>query len=203
MRFYDWEEGEILFGGINARDISLDALRSGIAYISQDVFMFRGTVRENLALGRGDATLDEMAAACARSQASEFIDRMPLRYETMLDENAANLSGGQKQRLAIARALLHSPKVLIMDEATSNLDSVTEKAIEKTIDELPGEVTTIVIAHRLSTIMRCDTIYVMEEGRVAERGSHAQLMARAGGVYRSLWAAQIPEAAALLEEGAS
>lgn len=116
---------------------------------------------------------------------------MPLRYETLLEENGANLSGGQKQRLAIARALLKKPDILIMDEATSNLDSITEKAIEKTINELSNNITTIIIAHRLSTIMRCDRIYVMENGEIIEQGSHTELMNDKKNYY-NLWKEQLP-----------
>lgn len=191
LRFYNWEKGEICFGDYNAKDIQLEVLRDKIAYISQDIFLFSGTIRENLALGNEYASLEEVIAACKLSKANEFIEKMPLRYDTMLEENGANLSGGQKQRLAIARALLKKPDILIMDEATSNLDSITEKAIEKTINDLPDSITTIIIAHRLSTIMRCDTIYVMSEGRIIEVGSHQKLMAD-GGTYCHLWKEQIP-----------
>lgn len=191
MRFYDWERGNICFGNYNIKDINLEALRDKIAYISQDIFMFSGTIRENLSLGNENVTMEEIIEACKLSKANEFIERLPLRYETMLEENGANLSGGQKQRLAIARALLKKPDILIMDEATSNLDSITEKAIEKTINDLPESITTIIIAHRLSTIMRCDRIYVMENGRIIEQGSHAELIAQEN-VYSNLWKEQIP-----------
>ena len=179
MNFYEFEKGEIMFGDYK------------IAYISQDIFLFSGTIRENLMLGNEDATLDEIIEACKLSKANEFIEKMPLRYETLLEENGANLSGGQKQRLAIARALLKKPDILIMDEATSNLDSITEKAIEKTINELSNNITTIIIAHRLSTIMRCDRIYVMENGEIIEQGSHTELMNDKKNYY-NLWKEQLP-----------
>lgn len=191
MHFYDWEDGEICFGNYNIKDINLEALRDRIAYISQDVFLFSGTIRENLSLGNEDATLEEIIEACKLSKANEFIEKMPMRYDTMLEENGANLSGGQKQRLAIARALLKKPDILIMDEATSNLDSVTEKAIEKTINGLPDSITTIIIAHRLSTIMRCNKIYVMDNGKIIEEGTHKTLMDK-GQTYFNLWKEQIP-----------
>lgn len=192
MNFYPWEKGEIFIGNYNLKDINLEALRNRIAYISQDIFLFSGTIRENLELGNEDATMEDIIEACRLSKADEFINNMPLRYETMLEENGANLSGGQKQRLAIARALLKKPDILIMDEATSNLDSITEKAIEKTINSLSRNITTIIIAHRLSTIMRCDKIFVMEQGKFIEQGTHNELIARKGRYY-DLWKDQLPE----------
>lgn len=192
MNFYPWEKGEIFIGDYNLKDINLEALRNRIAYISQDIFLFSGTIRENLELGNEDATMEDIIEACSLSKADEFINNMPLRYETMLEENGANLSGGQKQRLAIARALLKKPDILIMDEATSNLDSITEKAIEKTINNLSKNITTIIIAHRLSTIMRCDKIFVMEQGKFIEQGTHNELIAKRGRYY-DLWKDQLPE----------
>lgn len=192
MNFYPWEKGEIFIGDYNLKDINLEALRNRIAYISQDIFLFSGTIRENLELGNEDATMEDIIEACRLSKADEFINNMPLRYETMLEENGANLSGGQKQRLAIARALLKKPDILIMDEATSNLDSITEKAIEKTINNLSRNITTIIIAHRLSTIMRCDKIFVMEQGKFIEQGTHRELISKKGRYY-DLWKDQLPE----------
>ncbi len=192
MNFYPWEKGEIFIGNYNLKDINLESLRNRIAYISQDIFLFSGTIRENLELGNEDASMEDIIEACRLSKADEFINNLPLRYETILEENGANLSGGQKQRLAIARALLKKPDILIMDEATSNLDSITEKAIEKTINSLSRNITTIIIAHRLSTIMRCDKIFVMEQGKFIEQGSHSELIARKGRYY-DLWKDQLPE----------
>lgn len=192
LNFYPWEKGEIFFGEHNLKDINLESLRNKIAYISQDIFLFSGTIRENLELGNEDATMEDIIEACKLSQADDFISRMPLRYETLLEENGANLSGGQKQRIAIARALLKKPDILIMDEATSNLDSITEKAIENTINSLSQNITTIIIAHRLSTIMRCDKIFVMEKGQFIEEGTHYELLAKCGR-YFELWKDQIPE----------
>lgn len=191
MNFYPWENGDILINGCNIRDINLERLRERIAYISQDIFLFSGTIKENLCLGDQDLTLDEIVAAAKIAKAHDFINDMPLRYNTMLEENGTNLSGGQKQRLAITRAILKKPDILIMDEATSNLDSITEKAIERTINDFSKGITTIIIAHRLSTIMRCDKIYVMDKGEFVESGSHQELIQKKGRYY-DLWKEQLP-----------
>ncbi|ABR47249.1 ABC-type bacteriocin transporter [Alkaliphilus metalliredigens QYMF] len=192
MHYYTNEKGDILINQYNIKDINIEKLRERIAYISQDIFMFSGTIKENLSLGNKDITLEEMIEAAKQSSAHDFINQLPLRYDTLLEENATNLSGGQKQRLAIARALLKNPDILIMDEATSNLDSITEKAIEKTIAGFNQEITTIIIAHRLSTIMQCDTIYVLDKGEIIETGSHEVLMDKRG-KYFNLWKEQLPE----------
>jgi ATP-binding cassette subfamily B protein len=192
MNLYPWEKGDITIKGYNVKDINFESLREKIAYISQDIFMFSGTVRENLSLGNKDLEMEEIIEACKMAQAHDFINKFPLRYETYLEEDGANLSGGQKQRLAIARAILKKPDMFIMDEATSNLDSIAEKAIERTIETVCKGVTTIIIAHRLSTIKRCDRIYVMEEGKIIETGSHIELMANKGR-YFELWREQLPD----------
>ncbi|MDR1156870.1 MAG: peptidase domain-containing ABC transporter [Oscillospiraceae bacterium] len=192
LNFYPWEKGEILIGPYNIQDIQLEWLRERIAYISQDVFLFSGTIFENLTLGLPDPTMEEVVRVATMTCAHDFINTFPLRYDTMLEENGSNLSGGQKQRLAITRALLKRPDVLIMDEATSNLDSITEKAIGRMIDEQTQGITTLIIAHRLSTIMRCDRIYIMDDGHFVESGTHAELMARRG-VYYRLWKEQLPD----------
>ena len=192
LNFYPWEKGEILIGSYNIKDIQLEWLREKIAYISQDVFLFSGTIFENLTLGLPDPTMEEVVRVSSMTCAHDFINSLPLRYETMLEENGANLSGGQKQRLAITRALLKKPDILIMDEATSNLDSITEKAISRMIDEQTHGITTLIIAHRLSTIMRCDRIYIMDNGSFVESGTHEELMAKKGQYYQ-LWKEQLPE----------
>ncbi len=194
LNLYTWEKGEITLKDYNVKDINLESLREKIAYISQDIFMFSGTIRENLTLGDKNISMEEIIEACKMAQAHDFINKLPLRYETYLEENGTNLSGGQKQRLAIARAILKKPDIFIMDEATSNLDSITEKAIEETLETVCSGVTTIIIAHRLSTIKRCDRIYVMEEGRIIEQGGHQELM-ELGGKYFELWKGQLPEIA--------
>lgn len=192
MSFYQPEEGEIILDGSNIRDIELDALRSRISYVPQNTFLFSGSIRENLELGNDSVTFDEVIEASQKAQAHEFISEMQLRYSARLDENGANLSGGQRQRLAITRAILNKPDLLILDEATSSLDSITEKAIEETIREVSSDITSIVIAHRLSTIMKCDRIYVLDKGKIIEMGSHQQLI-RNKGKYHSMWKDQLPE----------
>lgn len=210
MSLYAYEKGDITINGYNLKDINIEKLRDRIAYISQDIFLFSGTIRDNLSLGAESSDLEEIIHFSRMAKAHDFINDIPLRYNTMLEENGANLSGGQKQRLAITRALLKKPDILIMDEATSNLDSITEKAIEKTINEATKGITAIIIAHRLSTIMRCDRIYVMDKGEFVESGSHGELMSKKG-VYYTLWKEQLPgldlmepasEAAAAKEAGA-
>ncbi|NLD49750.1 MAG: peptidase domain-containing ABC transporter [Clostridiaceae bacterium] len=191
LNLYKWEKGEILINGYNVKDINMNYLRERIAYISQDIFLFSGTIYENLSLGIENPDMEAVIEAAKMAKAHDFINDMPLRYETMLEENGTNLSGGQKQRLAIVRALLKKPDILIMDEATSNLDSITEKAIERTINEHTKGITTLIIAHRLSTIMRCDKIYVMDKGEFVESGKHQELMDKKG-LYYNLWKEQLP-----------
>ena len=185
LHFYSIESGEILLDGNNIEDIQIERLRERIAYISQETFLFSGTIFENLSLGLDNATLDDIVYASKLAQAHDFINELPLRYETILEENGANLSGGQKQRLAIARAILKKPDILILDEATSNLDAITECALERTINEYCKEMTTIFIAHRLSTIKNCDRIFVMDKGKIIEGGTHEELKLL-GGKYAEL-----------------
>lgn len=185
LHMYSAEEGEILINGNNIEDIQIERLRERIAYIPQETFLFSGTIFENLSLGLDDATMDDVIDASKMAQAHEFINELPLRYETMLDENGANLSGGQRQRIAIARAMLKKPDILILDEATSNLDAITERALDRTINEFSKDMTTIFIAHRLSTIKNCDKIFVMERGKIIESGNHKELT-EYGGKYAEL-----------------
>jgi ATP-binding cassette subfamily B protein/subfamily B ATP-binding cassette protein MsbA len=184
-RFHDPTRGRILVNGSDIRDFRLRSYRGLLAIVQQDVFLFDGSVRDNIAYGRHDATAGEVEDAARRANAHEFIERLPEQYETLVGERGVKLSGGQQQRLAIARAILASPQILILDEATSNLDTESEQLIQASMASLLAGRTTFVIAHRLSTIRRADLILLMEEGRVIERGTHQQLM-QAGGLYHEM-----------------
>jgi ATP-binding cassette subfamily B protein/subfamily B ATP-binding cassette protein MsbA len=182
-RFHDPTRGRILVNGTDIRDFRLKTYRGLLAIVQQDVFLFDGSARDNIAYGRHAASDAEVEDAARRANAHEFIVKLPQGYETFVGERGVKLSGGQQQRLAIARAILKSPQILILDEATSNLDTESEQLIQASMADLLAERTTFVIAHRLSTIRRADLILVMEDGRVVEQGSHEQLMADRGGYY--------------------
>ncbi len=179
-RFYDPQEGSVLIGGHNVRSLDLDFLRSHIAIVLQDVFLFHGTVRQNLLFGRPQATEQEMIVAARAANAEEFILNLPDRYDTLVGERGVRLSAGQKQRLSIARALLKDAPILILDEATSSVDTETEHLIQEAISRLTAHRTTVAIAHRLSTIRNADLIIVLDKGQVVEQGTHEGLLARNG-----------------------
>jgi ABC-type bacteriocin/lantibiotic exporter with double-glycine peptidase domain len=189
MGFYHPTAGQVLVDGTDQRDFDLTSWRSQIGLVSQDAFVFNGTLRENIALGRPDATPADIVAAAKAAGLEEFIASLPERYETVVGERGTNLSGGQRQRLAIARALVRQPNILIFDEATSHLDTATERAIQENLRTLLTGQTVLIVAHRLSTIKDANIICVMHQGQVVEQGTHAELLAR-GGRYATLWHAQ-------------
>lgn len=183
LRFYEPQSGRILLDGCDIREFTQESLRRQIGLVQQDVFLFGDSVRYNIAYAKPDATADEVQAAAKAAAADEFIQKLPAGYDTEVGERGVKLSGGQKQRLAIARVFLKNPPVVVLDEATSALDNITEQQIQKELDELAAGRTTLIIAHRLSTIRHADKIVVLDEGAVAECGSHEELLARKGRYY--------------------
>ena len=179
-RFYDVDSGSISIDGQDVRDVTQRSLRRAIGVVQQDVYLFDGTIGENIAYGRTDATFDEIRAAAEAANIAEFIESLPDGYETEVGERGTRLSGGQKQRVAIARVFLKNPPILILDEATSALDNESEQAVQDALASLAHDRTTLVIAHRLSTIKDADEIVTIEDGRAVEQGSHDELLARNG-----------------------
>ncbi len=193
LRLYDPTAGAVTLDGHDLRELTFDSLRGAMGLVSQDVFLFHGTVRDNLAYGRPDATDEEVRRAAELAEAHEFIAALPFGYDTVVGERGQKLSGGQRQRVSIARAILADPAILVLDEATSAVDNETEAAIQRSLDRVARDRTTIAIAHRLSTVRNADRIHVLERGRVVEAGTHDELLA-AGGLYAALWRVQTGEA---------
>jgi len=185
-RHYDPQKGKILLDKRDLREYDLYALRKFIAIVPQEVEIFNGTVKENIAYAKPNASEAEIKAAAAMAYASEFIEKLPAQYKTEVGERGIKLSGGQRQRIGIARAVLANPRILIFDEATSNLDSQSEMFIQKAMEKISRQRTIIIIAHRLSTIKKADKIIVLEGGRVVESGSHYELAAKRTGLYAKL-----------------
>ncbi len=188
-RFYDTIEGRILIDGVDVREIDLDLLHQSVSMVLQDVFLFHGTVRENILFGKPDATEEEVIRAAQIANASEFIEHMPNGYDTLIGERGVKLSGGQKQRLSIARAVLKDSPILILDEATSSVDTETEMLIQQALERLIKGRTTIIIAHRLSTVRNADRIVALEGSKIVEAGKHEELLAQKG-LYHKLYTAQ-------------
>jgi len=194
LRFYDVDGGVIRLDGHDVRDLTLRSLRDAIGLVSQDVFLFHGTVAENIAYGRLEATPGEIRRAAETAEAHDFVMALPEGYQTIVGERGQKLSGGQRQRISIARAVLVDPPILVLDEATSSVDNETEAAIQRSLERISIGHTTLVIAHRLSTIRHADHIYVVDQGRVAESGTHEQLLELSSGIYKGLWDVQTGEA---------
>jgi len=199
LRMYDPNSGAVRIDDQDLREVQIPSVRRAIGYVSQETFLFYGTVRDNIAYGSFDATDAEIRAAAEAAEADQFIRNLPEGYETMVGERGVKLSGGQRQRIAIARAMLKEPDILVLDEATSDVDTETEMLIQRSLDELTADRTTFAIAHRLSTIRDADIILVLEDGQVVERGSHDDLLAE-DGLYANLWAVQAGEIDELPEE---
>jgi len=199
MRLYDVDDGAVRVDGHDVRDVRLSDLRESIGYVSQDTFLFDGTVAENIRYGRFDASMDEVRAAAEAAEAHEFIEGLSEGYDTRVGERGVKLSGGQRQRIALARVILRDPEIILLDEATASVDTETEYLIQRSLDRLTADRTTLAIAHRLSTIKDADTILVIEDGQIVERGSHDELLA-ADGLYANLWGVQAGEIEDLPEE---
>ena len=188
-RLYDVDAGRVMLGGFDVRECDLTYLRANIGMVTQDSYLFNGTIRENLLYAKPDATQAELEEACRAASIHDFIVRQPKGYDTEVGNRGLKLSGGEKQRISIARVMLKNPKILILDEATSALDSISESAIQSALEILMQGRTSIVIAHRLSTILKADRILVVKDGVIAEEGTHDELLAM-NGVYRELYETQ-------------
>jgi len=199
LRMYDVDEGTITIDGKDLRDVTIPSLRRQVGYVSQDTFMFYGTVEENISYGTFNSDRESVVEAAKAAEAHEFITNLPEGYDTEVGERGVKLSGGQRQRISIARAILKDPEILILDEATSDVDTETEMLIQRSLDRLTADRTTFSIAHRLSTIKDADKIIVLEDGRIVERGSHDDLIAE-DGLYAHLWGVQAGEIDELPDE---
>jgi ATP-binding cassette subfamily B protein len=187
LRLYDPVSGAIKIGYSDIKDVSIESLRNKIGVVNQETFLFDGSIRKNIAYGNKDCEEDDIIRAAEQSQCTEFISSLSDGYDTIIGERGQKLSGGQKQRLAIARAIVRQPDILIFDEATSSVDNKTERLIQKTFMDIKQDRTMIIIAHRLSTIRNCDNIFLIKNSRIHEQGTHDELMKNSDSFYAELW----------------
>ena len=193
LRFYNIDNGQILIDDKNIYDYKLENLRGNMSIVPQDVILFGGTIRENIAYGKPNATEEEILLAAKQANALNFVNGFPEKFDTLVGERGIKLSGGQRQRIAIARALLKNPSILILDEATSSLDSESEKLVQEALETLMEGRTSIIIAHRLSTIRNADAILVLDKGIISEKGTHRELLEIENGIYKNLSNLQFSE----------
>ncbi|WP_123535376.1 ABC transporter ATP-binding protein [Halosimplex salinum] len=196
VRFYDVDRGRIRVDGHDVRDLTVDSLRDAVGFISQDPFLFSGTIRENVSYGTAAVDAETVWDALERAEAASFVEDLPDGIDTTIGERGVKLSGGQRQRICLARVMIHDPEILVLDEATSHVDNETEALIQRSIESVVADRTTLVVAHRLSTVKDADRIVVLDDGRVAEQGSHADLLDR-NGLYATLWQVQVGEVQSL------
>ena len=192
LKFYNPDSGDIFLDEKNIKDINTASYRSFFGYVPQEILLFSGTIEENITWGNYDVTPEEIFNAAKDAEALGFISKLNERFATKIGERGASLSGGERQRIALARTLLRKPKILVLDEATSSLDSLSEAAIMKTIDNIGKGMTTIIVAHRLSTIKNCDQIFVLKDGKLLENGTHINLLNK-NGIYAQMWESQNQE----------
>lgn len=185
-RLYDVSSGSVKVAGVDVRDYDLDTLRNNVAVVLQKNVLFSGTIKENMRWGKSDATDEEIERACELAQADEFIQQFPDKYDTYIERGGANVSGGQKQRLCIARAILKHPKILILDDSTSAVDTKTDALIRRAFQQEIPDTTRIIIAQRISSVQDCDQIIVLDKGQIVEQGNHDKLIAE-GGIYKEIF----------------
>jgi ABC-type multidrug transport system fused ATPase/permease subunit len=198
MKLYPIDSDSIWIDGKDINDWDTLVVRANMAFVPQELILFGGTIRENIAYGKPNATDAEIIAAAKKANAFDFIEKFPEKLDTVVGERGVKLSGGQRQRIAIARAILKNPSILILDEATSSLDAESEKLVQDALNELMKDRTTIIIAHRLATIRNADKIYVLHEGKIAEKGTHEELLLNAEGIYSNLVRLQMEEKKAIV-----